>query len=109
MKKLRGYTADEIADARHVLINFMEQHKTFYALVTNVAPSGMSRRMKLFTIFNGGIINITFCVAIVTGRKLGKDNEMILEGCGMDVVLPVAMRLSQVLYGREDDVKYYWL
>lgn len=56
-----------------------------YAIVTKVAPSGMSRRIKFHTIKNNELYNITQYIAIINDEKCNY-NGLLAQGCGMDMI-----------------------
>lgn len=89
--------------------------KIVYTLVTHVAKSGMSRRMRLFVVRKGEVVPITYSVAKAVGFTLKRngDNEIVVGGCGMDMGFHVVYSLGQVMFpkrgkayrNRNSDVK----
>ena len=108
MSKIRGYTVDEIKRAKRGLIEMMPGLE-LYIMLTKKAPSGMSRKVRLFSVYNHTIVGITYLVAAVTGKSLTNDGEIVLHGCGMDVALPITMELSEELFGNKFSVQHIWL
>ena len=58
---------------------------TIYATVTKVSSSGMSRRIKFYTIKNNELYNITRYIAIINNEKCNH-NGLLAQGCGMDMI-----------------------
>lgn len=89
---------EEIDGARESLLAWLPAGATVYALVTKVARDGMSRKIKLFTVQDGSIINLSYRAALVLGWRY-TDDGIHVNGCGMDMCFHTVYSLSQVLYG----------
>ena len=78
---------------------------TVYCLVTHVARSGMSRRMRFFLMDGGMPSRLTHLIAMALDYPLvngsGGNWEMRVGGCGMDMGFHVVNSLSYALHGRE--------
>ncbi len=87
-----------------------QQHKHIKGVVTAVSQSGMSRRIKFFTIdtwtkynSDGNKQDLPYVreVTHLVGRALGwswNDRGVQVSGCGMDMVFHSVYTLSRVLY-----------
>lgn len=71
----------------------------FYGAVTHVSKSGMSRNIKLYIVYKGGIVRVTHIVAQALGRKLNRDLSLTVKGCGMDMVFDTINNFGVALYG----------
>jgi hypothetical protein len=80
----------------------VKKNTLIHAQVTKVAPSGMSRNIKLYFIRDNELTDITYHVAIILGHKYtdGFDGGMRVSGCGMDMLFDAVYRLSPAMgYG----------
>jgi alpha-galactosidase/6-phospho-beta-glucosidase family protein len=58
----------------------------------------MSRRLNIYTVLDGKIINITWHVANVLEYRYNQEKEsMVVGGCGMDMGYHIVYSLSRVL------------
>ena len=71
---------------------------TVYTAVSSVARSGMSRRIKAYTVQDGAIVNHNWHIAKALDEPLNSDGIKV-NGCGMDMCFDLVYRLSRVLYG----------
>ena len=82
----------------HVTVD-ASKRPVVYTIVTHVSRSGMSRRMRLFTVYAGNIWEITGRVARALGwRTHARTGELIVDGCGMDMGFHTVYSLSHALY-----------
>lgn len=93
-----------------------------HCLVTTVARSGMSRRIRFFITYLGegnvggnlqpvpAIQEITHWVGQVLGNNVNNDG-MQITGCGMDMGFAAVHNLSYYLFGTGNDyaLKHRWL
>jgi len=74
---------------------------TVYAIIRSVSQSGMSRAVDLYLVQEYGIQRITGSVANAAQMTLNKHEELVLRGCGTDIVYDLvndlwhAMRLAE--------------
>lgn len=89
-------TATQAADElRELLAN----DSTVYVLQRHVSKSGMLRRLSLFTVRGGELVNITVRAAAVLGEKVrDQDHTVAVNGAGMDMHFHTVYRLSRALY-----------
>lgn len=103
-----SYTLDT-ETAREYLAEYDECKAggTVYTLVTSVARSGMSRRIKVYVMHTDQRTgkaypaNITHLVAAVLGYSRN-DDGMLVRGCGMDMGFHVVYSLSRTLHKDAD-------
>lgn len=104
-----GKASEARDDARNKLRGILAPNSTIYTVVTTVARSGMSRRMKVFTLTSDSegkpwIRTITWLIARALGYRFNERGEdMTVGGCGMDMGFHVANSLSYALHGYPQD------
>jgi len=59
--------------------------KTIGVIIRSVAKSGMSRKMSFIGIEDNQFRYLTYEIAEKLGYKMGKDNSITVQGCGMDM------------------------
>ncbi|KKS59078.1 MAG: hypothetical protein UV26_C0030G0010 [candidate division WWE3 bacterium GW2011_GWF2_42_42] len=83
--------------------------------ITSVSKSGMSRKMKFYTVSKGKIVWCTFVMGKVLQMKLTeRDEELTVNGCGMDMVFHILTnfnyRFSKILTGEQTkNYSQYWV
>lgn len=70
---------------------------TVYAVIRSVSKSGMSRAVDLYLTQEYGIQRITALVANCAQLNLSKNQELVLKGCGTDLVWDLVNDLWQVM------------
>lgn len=70
---------------------------TVYAVIRSVSKSGMSRAVDLYLTQEYGIQRITALVANCAQLNLSKNEELVLKGCGTDLVWDLVNDLWQVM------------
>lgn len=75
------YRLQHCADLRKLI----KAGQTVYTSCEQVSASGMSRRISLYIVVKGEIVNITRRASIITGFGLSKNGGLIVQGCGMDM------------------------
>jgi hypothetical protein len=58
---------------------------TIYTVIRHVSTSGMQREISVKMIDSGRIIHLDWLVSIALGKKIGKNNGIVMKGCGMDM------------------------
>jgi exosome complex RNA-binding protein Csl4 len=84
--------------AKRFLLSVLKPGDTVYGSVLNVSRSGMSRNMKLYTVQDGEMLNITWHVAQLAGEALDKNDCLRVGGCGMDMVFATVYNLGLRLW-----------
>lgn len=92
------YSKKQVAEATERLRELLPVGGVCYTNVKSVAKSGLSRKMELFVVENGSIIDITWLVATVLGDSVQSDGTIRVHGCGMDMGFDVVYRLSRRLF-----------
>jgi hypothetical protein len=76
-----------------------------YGIVINVSASGMSRSVKLLcTGDNARVFNITRMASDIMGWRLDKRGNMIVRGCGMNMVDHAIDSLGYILDGHDHNL-----
>ena len=70
---------------------------TVYAVIRSVSKSGMSRAVDLYLTQEYGIQRITALVANCAQLNLSKNEDLVLKGCGTDLVWDLVNDLWQVM------------
>jgi len=92
---------EDTTRARKQLRRYLRKGKTVYTMVTKVARSGMSRRIKVYTIHRGELVSLTWAVGIALGRSRN-DDGLLTHGCGMDMGFETVYNLSAMLYPKTE-------
>jgi hypothetical protein len=97
------------------LNHFINAGQTIYTKVEAVSTSGMSRRISLFIVFDGRIVNITSDVGTLTSYKKSDKGGLVVHGAGMDMGFRLIYSLSSIMFNGtvEGDagyvLKHEWL
>lgn len=92
------------------LRRFLGQHGPVWITVTGRSKSGMTRRARVFCVYEGNILDITYSVSVVADLRLKKDTgEIVIGGCGFSVQNHIAVALSRSLHGEDYAIKYHCL
>ena len=85
------------------LLQVIKPNSRLIIVVTRVSASGMTRRMKVYTVDkkSGGLLNWTYSVAQACELSMN-DDGLKISGCGMDMCFWLADRISNTLYGRKN-------
>lgn len=85
------------------LKKYIPRGSKVWGSIISVSRSGMSRRVRLYTIINvkdgKGIFDLSRFVGIACDRNVN-DDGILMKGCGSDVVHDIITELSNVLYGK---------
>lgn len=75
--------------------------------ITNVSRSGMSRRMKVYTINkkSGGLNHLTYHIAHLLGYTFNSDDTITVKGCGMDMAFWLTDTISYYLFSEAERKK----
>jgi len=92
------YTKEDITHAKQILDKSLRDKKKIVIVITKVAKSGMSRRMKVYTSHEDGLSHITWHVGAVCGLSMN-DDGLLVTGCGMDMAFWLANHLTYCLWG----------
>lgn len=63
--------------------------KKIYCNIVSVSRSGMNRKMNFYFINNNELIKCTHLIAKILNKKLDKDHNLPVSGCGMDMIFHV--------------------
>jgi hypothetical protein len=77
------------------------QGQKIYCNITKVSNLGMTRKMRFFSIPKGqaneDLINITHLISIIADYKLDKNHDLIVSGCGMDMIFSVLSNFNYAM------------
>jgi hypothetical protein len=85
---------------------YLKHGTTVYGMVRSVSRSGMQRVISFFYIDNGQLINFDHKIEVLCGYKQAKNQGLIINGCGMDMIFSVVSSLSYELFGSENQLKH---
>ena len=83
MKKMNKN--EMLQDARRYIFKNESNNKVI-AVIKSVSKSGMSRRIKFYYHDGARCLNITRLIATINGYSINNNGEMLVSGCGMDMV-----------------------
>ena len=78
-----------------------EKDNTVYATVTRVSSSGMSRRIKFYTIKNDELYYLTYNIGVLLGENVNNDG-LLAKGCGMDMIFDTLYNANYVAFRLEN-------
>ena len=85
---------------RHFRGRRSRESLTVYVVQRSVSRSGMMRKLSLFIVRDGAILDITRHAADATGFSFDRDSWAIrVNGCGMNMHFLAVYELSRALYG----------
>lgn len=105
------HTLPPAARLRNILRNNMRERDAhrpeLYVLNRHVSRSGMLRRVSVFVVNGGELVDVTRLVADVTGFKLSRNyttnaDTLALQGAGMDMHFHLTYTLGRKLYPAGD-------
>lgn len=89
-------------EARTFLAEYLPPGTTVYTVVTHVAKSGMSRRIRCIVIDDGQPYDISGMVGRLLGyRRNDRDGGLMVSGCGMDMGFHLVNSLSYAMHGNK--------
>jgi hypothetical protein len=95
------------AHAEYCLKQYIPKGSAIYTTVMQVAPSGMSRHIKVLRPIDDEVQNISYYVAEALGLPYKeKTGSVFVRGCGMHMGFWLSQQLGYALYGQERSVKY---
>jgi len=105
------FDATELQQSRERLLELLDRasNKTIYTIVTKLAPSGMSRWIKLYVVVDNQPINITREAAAIFGAPYSYEYGLRVRGTGMDMGFHVVYSLSYELYKDGYKIPHKWL
>jgi len=95
------------AHAEYYLKKVIPKGEAIFTTVMHVAPSGMSRHIKVMRPHEDEVENISYFVAEALGLPYReKTRSVFVSGCGMNMCFWLAYELGELLYGDGYSVKY---
>jgi predicted transcriptional regulator with HTH domain len=80
---------EAVADAMKHLENM--RGKVFGVVIESVSRSGMQRKMKFYS---GEFMPYTRYIATILDMRIDRDYNLIVKGCGMDMIFSVLSNLN---------------
>lgn len=105
-------TKQQIEEARAKLREWLPIGSTVYGVVTHVARSGMSRRIRFFIVatehagrpHRTEVMNVSgYIAAALDWRRDLHTGDIHVDGCGMDMIFHTINSLSYTLHGMDFD------
>lgn len=88
-----------VSQHRDSLLKRLKSGQRVYTILRSVSASGMSRSLSvLYVTEDGAIDDITYSVAVVTGRKRNRRGHIVVGGCGFDAGHDVVYSLGHALW-----------
>ncbi len=95
MTKVQKQERDE-AIAR--LREWVKPGDTVYTILRHVSRSGMQREIGIVVNHDGHMLHPNHAVSKACGYRLGKNDGVIVGGCGMDMGFAVVYDMGRVLF-----------
>lgn len=80
-----------------------------YSVLRHVSQSGMSRRISFYTIVENKPRYLDWYISKILDYKIGKNEGLIVSGCGMDMGFHVVYNLSSVLFEQPYLLNNNWI
>lgn len=99
-KQLTNKEGAQLYKEQHTrdLRKLLKAGQTVYTNCEEVSRSGMSRRISLYIVHKGEIVNITRRASIITGFGMSSRGGLIVGGCGMDMGFHAVYTLGRCLW-----------
>tara|TARA_Y100001937_G_scaffold48589_1_gene67726 strand:- start:311 stop:637 length:327 start_codon:yes stop_codon:yes gene_type:complete len=98
------------AHAEYYLKRVIPKGSAIFTTVMQVAPSGMSRHIKVMRPHEGEVVNISYYVAEALDLPYKeKTGSVFVRGCGMNMCFWLAYELGGLLYSEGYSVKYRYV
>ena len=109
MDKIKEDQRDQ-AHAEYYLKQVIPKGSAIFTTVMQVAPSGMSRHIKILRPHEDEVDNISYYVAEALGLPYReKTGSVFVSGCGMNMCFWLACELGKTLYGDGYSVQYRYV
>ena len=106
----RTFDREDIQRAMDMLIRYVPRRRRVYTILRHVSRSGMRREISLFVADEVGRITcLDYWVATVMGRKIGKHEGIVVQGCGMDMGYDLVSALGEILHNNSSSLTHEWL
>lgn len=74
------------------------KNKQIYVNIAKVSASGMTRKMRFYVLGkNKRLECINYEIATIAGYKLDRNGDLIVGGCGMDMVFSVLSNFNYAI------------
>ena len=90
---------------KNEILSILGEKREIVTMVTKVAKSGMSRRIKIFVIKNDSLLNITYHASQLLKLRIN-DDGVLVGGCGMDMQYWITSAISHALFDNDYHLSY---
>ncbi|NYE28531.1 hypothetical protein HDE78_001483 [Rhodanobacter sp. K2T2] len=106
----RTQTRDQIQSLDQ-LRQWLPKGTRVFTILRNVSRTGMCREISVVVWLpgEGRPIHPNHHVCQALGLRRGKQDGVVLQGCGMDMGFHLVYELSHALYGDADALTHEWL
>jgi hypothetical protein len=80
------------------IVESLNKGDTIYGIVKSVSASGMSRRIKFYTIKDNKPVFLTWSIGQLLGYKVKEDGTIRVDGVGMDMIFKVVFDLGSIVH-----------
>lgn len=80
------------------IVESLDKGDTIYGIVKSVSASGMSRRIKFYTIKDNRPVFLSWSIGQILGYKVKEDGTIRVNGVGMDMIFKVVFDLGSVVH-----------
>lgn len=101
--KLTKAQQAERADAIAKLREWIKPGDTVYTILRHVSRSGMQREIGVCILKDGEMLHPNYSVALALGHRQGKQDGIIMGGCGMDMGFALVYNLGMTLWPNGTD------
>lgn len=88
----------ERQEALDRLHEILKPGDTVYTVLRHVSKSGMLRRIDLYKFENNRPVYLTHFASKAIGAKIGKEDGLVMGGCGMDMGFEAVYQLSRAMW-----------
>lgn len=102
MKQTKAQQAER-AEAIAKLREWIKPGDTIYTILRNVSRSGMQREIGVCIVKDGEMLHPNYSVAKALDCRQGKNDGIIMGGCGMDMGFALVYNLGMTLWPNGTD------
>lgn len=99
----------EANESKSWLLSVLKPGDTVYCILRHTSASGMQREIGLVVFVDGRPWHPNYRVSKLLGSRMGKQDGIIRNGCGMDMGADLVMNLSYALFGDSYALRQEWL
>ena len=84
----------------------IRKNRMIYGVVHKVSGSGMSRTASFYIVIGNEIVNISHLISRINNIRTNKDGDLVLSGCGMDMLFNTIYNFSANVFGDGYHISY---